>query len=358
MTPLNNISQHPLFQESRLYHSFKEMPLGFIDVGAAGGIHPLIAGAASLVHCVCFEPEAGAAKALRSRYEKENPFAAMTIFETAVSGRAGQRTIYVTNSTVNTSLLPPEESLSRRYGLTGFQVETELAVETQCLDDLVLHQEKDKARFGEFIKLDCQGAEYEILRGAEKILDEHCIALLCEVEFVPMYKRQKMFPDIDLFLRRRGFQLYGLSPHYISGKHLDRRTHETEERLLWADALYFKDPLDGVGAKPFDDRKIKALVLVALLTRHYDFALELTKSFFSEEQDRRCMKGLIDELSNEGRQTIESGTARLMEECRKHPDHTYLLAKKFIDRHRSNNNVDFINPDKEIYHSGGKNISI
>jgi FkbM family methyltransferase len=358
MTPLNHISQHPVFQESQFSDSFKEMPLGFIDVGAAGGIHPLIAGAASLVHCVCFEPEPGAAAYLRSQYEKENPFAAITILETAVSGRAGKRTLYVTKSAVNTSLLPPEASLSRRYGLSGFHVEKEVTIETQSLDDIVFQGRQDKARLGEFIKLDCQGAEYEILCGAKKTLDERCVALLCEVEFIPMYKGQKTFPDIDLFLRAKGFQLYGLTPHYISGKHLDRRRHETEERLLWADALYFRDPLDDIHSKPLEDRKIKALLLVALLTGHYDFALEVTKAFFREGPVRGCIEALVDGLSIEGRKTLEADTARLAEECGNHPDCTYLLAKKFIDRHRSNSNVDFIDTDKEIYHSAGGSRSI
>lgn len=76
-------------------------------------------------------------------------------------------------------------------------------------------------------------------------------------------------------------------------------------------------------------------------------------------EDRRCLNDLTGELSsNEDRRASKGDTARLMAACRQHPDHTCLQAKKFIDRHRSNSNVVFIDADKEIYHSAGGSRSI
>jgi len=341
----NRISENRHFRETSLYRSFRETPLHFIDVGAAGGIHDLVQGAASIIDCVCFEPEKEAARALRLQYAAESPFASMTILETALSGCAGQRTLHITKSAVNTSLLAPEEELTKRYRLAGFQVEKTATIATESLDGLRL-REGGGGRFGEFIKLDCQGAEYEILRGAEKILQENCIAIMCEVEFFPLYKNQQCFSELDLFLRANNFQLYGLYPHYISARSLNRRDGETEERLLWADALYFKDPLHNRGAGVnLDQRGVNALLVVALLTRYYDLALELSRAFFREE-DIAHLELLIQELSGADKREMERDVSGFIADCQRNPDLLYLLAKKFIDGHRSNSNIDFIEVKK------------
>ncbi len=347
MSAWNSISENHHFRQTSLYRSFREIPLHFLDAGAAGGIHDLVKGAASIIDCVCFEPEKEAARALRLQYGQESPFASMTILETALSGRAGQRTLHVTRSAVNTSLLAPEEDLIKRYHLPGFHVDKTTTIATESLDGLMLREGRSGRRFGEFVKLDCQGAEYEIIQGAEKILRENCIAIMCEVEFFPLYKDQKCFSELDHFLRAKKFQLYGLYPHYISAKSLNRREAETEERLLWADALYFKDPLHNRRAgADIDQRGVDALLVVALLTRYYDFALELSRAFFSDKADLPHLELLIQELSGADKREMERDVSGLIADCQRNPDLLYLLAKKFIDCHRSNSDIDFIEVKK------------
>src|SRR5206468_7179825 len=67
----------------------------------------------------------------------------------------------------------------------------------------------------DFLKLDTQGAELDILRGGERVLAS-VRALEVEVEFNPIYLNQPLFGDIDRFLRDRGFVLWKLSTmaHY------------------------------------------------------------------------------------------------------------------------------------------------
>ncbi len=58
-----------------------------------------------------------------------------------------------------------------------------------------------------FIKIDCQGAEYEILQGAKKFLETDCIGLHLELFRLPMYKGIKLLPEVSSFLESYGFQL-------------------------------------------------------------------------------------------------------------------------------------------------------
>jgi FkbM family methyltransferase len=54
------------------------------------------------------------------------------------------------------------------------------------LDDYV---QKTKPRKPYFLKLDTQGFDREVLKGAAGIL-EHCVAVLCEVSVIPIYEAQ------------------------------------------------------------------------------------------------------------------------------------------------------------------------
>lgn len=57
----------------------------------------------------------------------------------------------------------------------------------------------------DFLSLDTQGSEYEILEGAKGILNTSVLALIIEVKFHPLYQEQKLFGDIAKFLSEQGF---------------------------------------------------------------------------------------------------------------------------------------------------------
>ena len=111
----------------------------------------------------------------------------------------------------------------------------------------------------DFIKLDTQGAELEILRGAGPLLDR-CLGIEAEVMFMPLYEGQPVFADVDGFLRSRGFSLWRLdclvhhaeNPTGRLGQNVMGSVvyeyggikHPTGDgRLAWANAMYFRDRL-------------------------------------------------------------------------------------------------------------------
>src|SRR5258707_15700586 len=67
----------------------------------------------------------------------------------------------------------------------------------------------------EFLKLDTQGADLDILRGAGPLLDG-CLGVEVEVMFAPLYDGQPLFADVDSYLRSRGFTPWRLGnlAHY------------------------------------------------------------------------------------------------------------------------------------------------
>jgi len=340
---IDTISRHPDFMNSSLERVFAGDPFGFTDVGSVGGAHPLILPVASRTRCTCFEPDPASHTALAEFYAGKSPFADLVIHDCALAEKDEMRRLHVTKSAVNTSLLEPDPAFASRYGVAGLAVTHTIDIRTRSLDGALARDRKEKGHVAELIKLDCQGAEYDILLGAEEILNRECVALICESEFAEMYRGQRTFSEVDLFLRKKGFVLYGLEPHFVSARNLDRRLCETEERLLWVDALYFKDPFaqrKGNGGEPV--REVASLFLAALISRHYAFAMEILDGFAWSREDREHLGSLVRHCAEEQRRQLERDTERLLGDLAASPDRKYLIAKKFIDAHRSNSNIDFL----------------
>jgi len=75
----------------------------------------------------------------------------------------------------------------------------------------------DQIRIDEFLsgikinilKLDLQGYELEALKGCEKMISDIKV-VMTEIAFVPLYRNQALFSDIDIYLRDHNFRLYNL----------------------------------------------------------------------------------------------------------------------------------------------------
>ena len=67
-----------------------------------------------------------------------------------------------------------------------------------------------------FLKIDAQGAEYEILRGAEVFLRESCVGLHLELFVLPLYKEIKLLPYVMEYLEGLDFELVKKFPAHGS----------------------------------------------------------------------------------------------------------------------------------------------
>lgn len=141
----------------------------------------------------------------------------------------------------------------------------------------------------DFMKLNVQGGELEILSAGETVLPE-VIGLLTEVAFVENYAGRPLFADVDRWLRAKGFTFF----EFISPLNVGRNASPVSTRLLpgyhhWhgqlveSHALYLRDPialeLSGADTSPFSFEKV--LKLAALAERYFqvEFAFELVLWF-------------------------------------------------------------------------------
>lgn len=80
------------------------------------------------------------------------------------------------------------------------------------------------------LKIDVQGFEMSVLKGAEKVL-ERVLVIVCEVSFASLYEQQCTFEEIASFLRKYNFDLIDIGDPI--------RSRHTQE-VLYVDLAFVK----------------------------------------------------------------------------------------------------------------------
>lgn len=141
------------------------------DVGANVGMFSFTAmGKATSGCCLAFEPDLWLCNLLR-RSSKRNPSVRIDVLPVAVSDKVALAELNIAVRSRSTNFL------SQAYGST----QTGGVRETQLVPTVTLDFMLENYGAPSFIKIDAEGAEHFILRGAEKILREVRPTILCEV---------------------------------------------------------------------------------------------------------------------------------------------------------------------------------
>lgn len=196
----------------------------------------------------------------------------------ALSKSEGDSTLYVTNSIHCSSLYPPNESFIKRIALmnNGLSLDFTIEIETTTLDKFF---QSNNIKQIDFLQVDVQGADLDVLQGAAEILKDGILGVQVEVEFSSLYKNQPLFSDIDVYLRKHGFTLFDLVtddawcrlPRACSPIWPNRGG-----QLLWADAIYLQDPLsENANISSKEPLQILKLACIADIIGFPDYTLEL-----------------------------------------------------------------------------------
>ena len=210
-----------------------------------------------------FEPNKEECEKLRALHSKIHEFYPYFI------GDGGAATYHETNFTMTGSLYPPNTKLVQRFhNLHELMVLQKMhPVETRRLDDIEGIGDID------YIKIDVQGAEVDVFRGAPKTLAKATL-IQTEVEFVELYKDQPLFADVDRVLRSAGFQFHtflGFGKRCFKPLKMKNRPNHGLRQFLWSDALYVQDFLDFQSVP--EDKLLKLALMLHDLFQSYDLCL-------------------------------------------------------------------------------------
>jgi FkbM family methyltransferase len=327
-----------------LFHAYLAAdPLAYIDIGARGGEHAIVEPMASATRILAFEPDAAECTRLETELKKNSPWASIEIIARALAGTNGPATLHHFKSPLNDSLRAANPHFVSRYRVASLAPNGQSELTTTTLDDLLSSENRFKNGHGDFVKVDAQGADLDILRASTRMLSEQTVALLVEVEFCDIYLNQPHFSEVEIFLRSQGFVFYGFhGTNHRSHRHLDKSQTAGRERMIWADAIFFKDPLDKEPALSLSPRSVTALMASACMLGYHDFAIELAEKLFSGDSRQKSTVDFIRRFAAISSREIADSVKALQKSIEKNSDNRSPLVAlgKFIDSWRRLPNYD------------------
>lgn len=261
-------------------------PFIYVDCGARGErTKPLVEAMPGALY-LGFEPD----REECARLLKHADGTRYKFFPVALGAKAEHRTLYLTRNPVCASLFAPDHELLGQFMelRSFFDVLAVQPVETVALDTFLPEQGISRV---DFIELDTQGAELDILRGAENLLSSSVLGLQVEVEFTAMYQNQPLFADVDSYLRQFGFALFDLSRYRLRRKSSPPDV-ETRGQLMWGHAFYLRDYRD-LASQP---ERINRLAALASSFGFHDYALEIAE-FVVSGLNREQQEAVLNAVS-------------------------------------------------------------
>jgi FkbM family methyltransferase len=213
-------------------------PIDILDIGAMleeGGDHydPLLA--QGLARVTGFEPNPAEFARLVNR---PGPYRYLPVF----LGDGGTAKFHLTRYPGCSSLLEPDPAVINLFETMGceedgnFRVVRTEQVQTSRLDDLPADIKTD------YIKIDIQGAELMVLQNGPRLLAK-TLVVETEAEFIPLYRGQPLFGDLQCFLRDYGFVLHKFVD--FGGRPFrplrSRNMFAPISQAMWADAVFVRD---------------------------------------------------------------------------------------------------------------------
>ena len=151
-----------------------------------------------------YEPVSAAFDLLREQAAADPTW---QVFKLALGASPATAQIHVAGNSMSSSLLPMLDSHLRAAPDSRYIREE--SVEVARLDDVLLQEMSPRDRL--CVKLDCQGYEGEVLKGAKATL-EQTLMVVMELSLVDVYEGAMRFDEAVPKMRELGFALTSLDP--------------------------------------------------------------------------------------------------------------------------------------------------
>ena len=190
--------------------------------------------------------------------------------------------LYVTYYPGCTSNLKPDPAIINKFfsintgPKSNFEVMRTENVETTRLDDISPKIDCD------YIKLDIQGSELKVLKNGINTL-KNTLVVESEAEFIPIYKNQPLFGDLQIFMREQGFifhKFIDIASRCFKPMSFSNNVCQGMSQLLWTDAIFIKD------FKDFKNHSNLNLIKTAFIMHDLYSSFDLVYIFL-QEHDRR-----------------------------------------------------------------------
>jgi FkbM family methyltransferase len=225
--------------------AFLDDPVFVVDVGASGGIESYWSEFHGQLIAVGFDPLIAEVDRLNALAPRGVRYVAawVTCASPGTPEDSPTTQFFARTSAVRAAELASLD-FQREYYNTGAVIEH--AADRIVLDNYF--DRKDRLNI-DFVKVDTDGHDYEVLLGCDEILGSgRVLGLAVEAQFHgPVSRNANLFSNIDALLRDKGFGLFDLEVYRYSRAALpaqfvyDMPANTTTGQISWGEAFYFRD---------------------------------------------------------------------------------------------------------------------
>lgn len=237
-----------------------------VDCGARDDLsNPIFEGKSNYVH-IGFEPDCNACNKLLANRLNDHLF-----YPFALGNENGNCLLYITQYPGCSSIYKPNTDLMANY------IECEHYYDVVDIKQVTIKKLDDflptiNVNDVDFLELDTQGSELDILQGSIKFLTNNVLGLKVEVEFIEMYKKQPLFDSVNNYLLDKGFLLFDIRNYYLHRKKM-RENIQSKGQLCWGQAYYLRDYSFFLNSS--DITKLIKLIHLSSALQFHDYAIEI-----------------------------------------------------------------------------------
>lgn len=194
-----------------------------LDIGAnEGQFTKVITQILPGVQVYSFEPLKVAYEIFKSQFKGNNK---IEIFNFALGDEDKQSSIYKNEFSASSSVIAMTELLKEAFPFSRSVTEEKITIKR--LDDFSYNLNLNKEIL---MKIDVQGFELNVLKGAENTLRDVKL-IIVETSFFELYQKQPLFKDVYNYLIRNGFNYFGS---------LEQIYDERDGKILQSDSIFLR----------------------------------------------------------------------------------------------------------------------
>jgi len=250
----------------QLYNLLND-PIILVDVGSTGGIESHFEEIDKFLHVITFDPDPRAITP-KTKGKFEN-------YKIALWSKKEMQTLCLTQYPQASSLYQLNEKILSSF--LNFPCHKKIGIEN--IEVNAMQNILPQSSHPDFIKIDAEGADLEILKGAEKYLKTSCLGIQTETSFANRHSNAPYFSDIDQYLRKFGYILMQIEPERWIRKN-NIYSAISNPQIIWGNAIYIlsiETFLKRISDLPEKNREttITKFITILLIHKFHDYAYEL-----------------------------------------------------------------------------------
>lgn len=250
--------------------------INYVDIGASNIKNLIFYSKFKFLNIFLFEPDNRVLK----NYISSSAYN-LNIIDKGLWSKKDQRFFFQLSNQPSSSFFKPNLKKLSDYklGIDLYGLKKKFLTDVDKLDNLMKKFDTD------FIKIDTEGSDYEILLGAKKKLD-NTLGILVESQFFERYISSKSFSEIEIYLRKKGFELFSMNLEKWAQS--NSYNINTNIKTVWGDVLYFVniekfiERLKKIKSNKSRVKVVKKIIFLMVTYKLHDSSLRYLKNIKKE----------------------------------------------------------------------------